>query len=147
MKSLRWLFCLVFISLLLTACVKSGGNSDEMTKSAVRPTAEPFFSQAYRQILIPDGLSFDSKQSTFVETKSFSGGVLRYTGRIEVTSLAEFFRNTMPKNKWQQVYLGTGLPMLQAYIRNGKTCMIRISESTFTTLVDIYITDSHEPVN
>jgi hypothetical protein len=136
-------FLALFLSLNLSGCLfGTGSSNDEMgTATSLQETNQPFYHYSYRQILLPFGLELDKKESLFVDTDSFTGGHLRYSGQLEIESLAEFFINTMPKNKWKKVYSSVSGRMLQAYTREGRTCIIKISETNFKTYVDIYVSD------
>ncbi|PLX48226.1 MAG: hypothetical protein C0613_11610 [Desulfobulbaceae bacterium] len=136
------LFLALFLALPLTGCGVNGGSGDEgMEVAAPEESSQPFYHYSYRQILLPFGLELDKKESLFVDTDSFTGGHLRYTGKLEIESLAEFFINTMPKNNWKKVYSSVSDRMLQAYARQDRTCIIKISETNFKTYVDIFVSD------
>lgn len=135
-------FLALFFSLILSGCIFGLGSSDdEMAVAPAEQSSQPFYHYSYRQILLPFGLELDKKESFFVDTDSFIGGHLRYVGQLEIESLAEFFINTMPKNKWKKVYSSVSGRMLQAYSREGRTCIIKITETNFKTYVDIYVSD------
>ncbi len=135
-------FIALFFSLSLSGCVFGLGASDDgMEVAPPEQNSQPFYHYSYRQILLPFGLELDKKESFFVDTDSFVGGHLRYVGQLEIESLAEFFITTMPKNKWKKVYSSVSDRMLQAYSRDGRTCIIKISETNFKTYVDIFVSD------
>ena len=141
-KSIQFTCCTLFALCCLTfaaGCTPTSSSDDALATEAV--TEQPFFARAYREIQIPPGFEFDQKHSVFVETKSFRGGILHFDGRREINSVAEFFKNNMPKHQWERQYIGTGVPMVQAYVKPDKTCMIKISESTMTTSIVIYVSD------
>ncbi len=146
-------FFALFFALTLNGCVFGLGGSDEgLEAAAPEVTSQPFYHYSYRQILLPFGLELDKKESFFVDTDSFTGGHLRYIGQLEIESLAEFFINTMPKNKWKKVYSSVSGRMLQAYSREGRTCIIKITETNFKTYVDIFVSDivgnaKNDPLN
>lgn len=132
----------LFLSLTMSGCIFGLGSAEEdMAPAPNEETNQPFYHYSYRQILLPSGLELDKKESFFVDTDSFVGGHLRYTGQLEIESLAEFFINTMPKNKWKKVYSSVSSRMLQAYSKEGRTCIIKITETNFKTYVDIYVSD------
>lgn len=130
------LFCLSFS----WGCTTTGSTDAAGDTATIEE--QPFFARAYREIQIPPGFEFDEKHSVFVETKSFRGGILHFEGRREINSVAEFFKNNMPKHQWDRQYVGTGIPMVQAYVKEHKTCMIKITESTMTTSIVIYVSDT-----
>ena len=136
-----FLTMLAFVALLLPmGCTSKTSDDEAMAPADIKE--QPFFARVYRHVQIPPGFEFIDKKSNFADTKSFRGGVLRFEGRREINSVAEFFKNNMPKHQWDRVYMDTGERMLQAYIKDNKTCMIQIYESTLTTVVEIFVTDT-----
>ena len=135
----------LFISLALTGCVGSDATTEiddgAAGASPVAEEAQPFYHSFYNKVLLPSGLSMDKKESSFVKTESFTGGNVRFTGNLELDSLGQFFTNTMPKNGWKNVYASQGAEILQAYTKDAATCIIKITETTFKTMVDIYVAD------
>lgn len=132
------------MSVTLSGCIGSDSSTevnDGMESSVAEEQAQPFYHSFYNKVLLPNGLSMDKKESSFVKTESFTGGNVRFTGKLEIDSLGEFFTNTMPKNGWKRVYGSQGVEILQAYTKEGGTCIIKITESSFKTTVDIYVAD------
>ena len=142
-KQLLVLFGLC-ISLTLTGCVGASSETDtdsEMNAAPAEEQAQPFYHSSYNKVLLPDGLTMDKKESSFVKTDSFTGGNIRFTGKLEIDSLGVFFMNTMPKNGWKNVYSSQGAEILQAYTKEAATCIIKITETSFKTTVDLYVAD------
>lgn len=132
----------VFVSLTLTGCLATGSDIDtDAEVAAPQEQAQPFYHSSYSKLLLPDGLTMDKEESSFVKTDSFTGGNVRFTGKLELDSLGVFFSNTMPKNGWTIVYSSQGKEILQAYTKEAATCIIKITESSFKTTVDIYVAD------
>ncbi len=132
------------ISLTLTGCMGASSEADTdagMTVAPAEEQAQPFYHSSYGKVLLPDGLTMDKKESSFVKTDSFTGGNIRFTGKLEIDSLGVFFMNTMPKNGWKNVYSSQGAEILQAYTKEAATCIIKITESSFKTTVDLYVAD------
>jgi hypothetical protein len=132
----------LFMSLSLVGCAGSdSGSGDDLDASSGSEQAQPFYHSFYNKVLLPSGLSMDKKESSFVKTDSFTGGNVRFTGNLELDSLGQFFTNTMPKNGWKNVYGSQGAEILQAYTKESATCIIKITETSFKTTVDIYVAD------
>ncbi|MDA3971322.1 MAG: hypothetical protein PF442_08220 [Desulfobulbaceae bacterium] len=133
---------LVILSLAFTGCVASDSSADVADGLAVQEEINaPFYHMAYKEFLLPAGLVLDKEETRFVHTDSFTGGNLRFTGKLEIESLAGFFVNSMPKNGWKRVYSNVGSEILQAYTKDKATCIVKITESRFKTIVDIYVAD------
>ncbi len=139
-----FVFFSLFLTFAVTGCLGTGANSgseDELDASAAVEQEQPFYHSTYKEILLPHGLTMDKKETSFVKTQSFTGGNVRFTGSLEVDSLGQFFVNSMPKNGWKSVYSQQGSEVLQAYTKDHATCIIKITETSFKTTVDIYVSD------
>lgn len=78
-----------------------------------------------------------------IKTESYAGGVMKFVGRVEVNSLADFFVNNMEKNNWKLVGSVKYKNVLLAFTKPNKTAMIMIMETELMrkTAVYIYVTD------
>lgn len=143
--NLKQLLILITVSFALSGCLLGMETNTEINEGddsqAPVEQAQPFYHSSYSRVLLPDGLTMDKRESSFVKTDSFTGGNIRFTGKLELDSLGQFFTNTMPKNGWKNVYASQGAEILQAYTRQGATCIIKITETSFRTNVDIYVAD------
>ncbi len=131
----------------LTGCAELGiGGSDQgMSAAPLGGPAEsqPYYANEFSDLMLPSDLTFDREKSMVVRTDSFAGGVLHYSGRVEITSLSDFFINTMPKNGWKLVGSAKYKKVLLAFVKPNKTCTVQLSEGEFgmKTGVAVYITE------
>jgi hypothetical protein len=131
------------VLLLLGGC--SGKNifsSDEsLDESAVENV--PYRADDFSDIMVPPELSWDREGSMAIKTESYAGGVMRFTGRVEVNSLADFFVNTMQRNNWKMVGSAKYKNVLLAFTKPNKTALVMIMGSDLggKTSVQIYLTD------
>lgn len=118
-----------------------GGGQDQ----ADTPPAQeaPYFAHEFSDLLIPRELNWNRDKSMFVRTESFAGGVLHYSGRVDMDSVADFFSNTMVKNGWKMVGSAKYKNVLLAFVKPDKTCTIIMSETElrYKTEVHIYINE------
>jgi hypothetical protein len=132
---------LVFISLFLflfsflAACstTKKGGTASSMEGS---PRASYY---DFDDIRIPSEMKLN-KTDSFVYTSSrLKVGVLTFSGRVDPDSLAEFFQNNMPQDKWQPLstlkYRGTML----VFLKGDRACVITIREGMFSTDLEVRV--------
>ena len=115
------------------------GHSPENASTAV--TFEPYYPADFRDLLIPGELEWNREKSFTITTDSFNGGILNFNGRVEVTSLMEFFVNGMKNDGWTSVGSIKSKNVLLAFTKDDSTCMIRIDEGgpIGKTDVQIYI--------
>jgi len=163
MTTPRKQLCTVFLSTVLalaslaalSGCAELGlaGSSDQgaaassdpfASSSSASATAEqPYRANEFSDLLLPSELSWDREKSMLVRTDSFAGGVLQYTGRVDIASLSDFFSNNMPKNGWKLAGSAKYKNILLAFIKPNKTCTILLSEDKLLmrTEVSIYVAE------
>jgi len=147
-KALGHLTALTLASLIfLVGCLPLDGTQgasdsghDAATSSAV--SSEPYSPADFRDLLIPGELEWQRSRSVSINTDSFSGGILNFSGRVEVNSLTEFFVNAMKKHEWTMIGSVKSENVLLAFTKEKASCMIKIDEGSALgkTAVNIYIT-------
>ena len=120
-----------------------GASSDPFASSAASSAEQPYRANEFTDILIPSEFSWDREKSMIVRTDSFAGGVLQYTGRVDISSSADFFSNNMPKNGWKLAGSTRYKNVLLAFTKPNKTCTIVLSEDKLLmrTEIAIYVTE------
>jgi len=143
--------CFIFISLVplllagfLTGCAEmdldffSGGS---VVDSGVEPVPqnEPYYPSDFKDVLIPGELEWNQENSMSIKTDSFSGGILNFAGRVEVTSLTNFFITSMVNNQWKMTGSVKSNKVLLSFVKPEQTCMIRIVEGEFGLKTEVYV--------
>ncbi len=132
--------CLALALLILSGCAKKDlWSSGEEGTENLTPESLPYFTNDFRDILVPSELQWDRSGSMSIKTESFAGGVLKFTGRVEVNSLTDFFVNSMSKNNWKLVGSAKYKNILLAFTKPEKNSMIIITESDLMRKTDVYI--------
>ena len=139
----------VLLLTLLTLALVTGGCSSldlsflKKTNSSDAmgpvPKNEPYYTSDFKDLLIPGELDWAQDNSMTIKTDSFQGGILNFTGRVEVTSLTNFFVTNMVKNKWKMTGSVKSNNVLLSFIKPWQTCMIRIIEGEFGLKTEVYI--------
>jgi len=119
-----------------------GGHAASLPSPASTVTSEPYSPADFRDLLIPGELEWQRDKSVSINTESFTGGILSFTGRVEVNSLTEFFVNAMKRNEWAMIGSVKSENVLLAFTKEKASCMIKIDEggTLGKTMVNIYIT-------
>lgn len=128
----------------LSGCAAMDLGSGSEQNAAVAPMEDPpYFAHEFNDLLIPKELDWNRDKSMFIRTDSFAGGVLHYSGRVDVASLADFFSNSMVKNGWKMVGSAKYKNVLLSFFKPDKTCTIILSEGElrYKTEAHIYITE------
>jgi len=142
---------LALISLIaFSGCAEMGlgGNSDPglaptPSTSSSSLNTPPYRANEFSDLLIPSELSWDREKSMLVRTESFAGGVLYYSGRVDIASLSDFFTNNMGKNGWKLAGSAKYKNILLAFVKPNKTCTILLSEDKLfmKTEVSVYLAE------
>ena len=131
--------CLVLCMLLFfVGCAEKNSNSQDdlpVLSSTV---------SSYPDIELPSDMKWDGKGSLAINTDSFSGGILKYSGRVDANSLKDFLIASMKKHQWKHVGEASYRNTLLAFIKPNKTCMAIISEgfggSYGLSYITLYVT-------
>ncbi|NTV15048.1 MAG: hypothetical protein HGA96_14145 [Desulfobulbaceae bacterium] len=155
-KHLGRLALLTCASLLfLAGCLPFDGSQDNgdsghaaMTSpggAPAMPSTEPYFPADFRDLLIPGELEWQRNKSVSINTESFTGGILNFSGRVEVNSLTEFFVNAMKKDQWTLIGSVKSENVLLAFTKEKSSCMIKIDDggTLGKTAVNISITQKN----
>ncbi len=100
---------------------------------------EPYYPDNFSDLLIPGELSWNREKSVALNSDSFNGGILNFSGRVEVTSLMEFFSSSMKNDGWTEVGSLKSKDVLLAFTKMNSSCMIRIMEGGPIGKTDVYI--------
>jgi hypothetical protein len=151
MKSLiKFVNFVIIISLLaLTGCASMHTASTSGTATATDTESaknEPYFPTNFNDFEVPGELKIDSKHTMFINTSSFTGGIIAFSGRVEITSLADYFINSMQKNNWTLTGEVRYNNILLAFTKPNKNCMISIYGDSYNykTKVNVYITENSQ---
>jgi len=93
----------------------------------------------FPDVPVPQELSLVNDRSFVYETSVFKTGVLFLTGNVDIQSLENYFKINMPKNGWRYVNNIRYRNIVLNYVKDDKTCNIRISKDTFTADVEIWV--------
>jgi hypothetical protein len=100
----------------------------------------------YEDIELPIEMKYSNKHSMSIRTDSFRGGIIHYTGRVEIRSLKDFIIASMKKNKWKLAGEVSSRNVILAFTKPSKTCMMNIepnntlSDTTLTMYVTVDVT-------
>lgn len=129
--------------ILSTGCTSKSASSSDMGVNA-----GPALSNSagnFKDIELPVEMKWDTANSMSINTNSFQGGIIKYSGRVELGSLKEFIVASMTNNKWKLVGEAQYENVLLAFTKPNKTCMMILDESfggiLGKTTVTMYVTN------
>ncbi len=98
----------------------------------------------FEDIELPAELQWHAEKSMAIRTESFKGGILVYSGRVELTSLKDFLIRSMENKKWKLAGEVQYQDVLLAFTKPNKTCMVLLDEGVGgkygSTNVTMYVT-------
>lgn len=132
------LFILAITTLLLSGCVNST-TSVQADAAGLPPVSG--FADDIQDIILPTSMEWKRKKSMTIKTESYRGGVWHYDGKVEAVSLKDFMTSSMQDNNWKLVGEAASQDIMLAFVKESKTCMMIISESSFQKItLTLYVT-------
>jgi hypothetical protein len=93
----------------------------------------------FEDVLIPSELTIDKKNSFVYGTSRSKVGVIIFEGRVEPTSLANFFQNNMRQDGWRLISSFKYREYLLNFLKEDRACVITITEKSFSTTVEVRV--------
>ena len=94
----------------------------------------------FEDIELPSEMKLDLDDTMSVKTDSFRGGILKYSGKVEMMSLRDFVIASMVNNQWKHVGEASYENILLAFTKPNKTCMVVLEEGFGGSLGKTYLT-------
>lgn len=133
-------FICLFSALMIGGCMGLKGKNQPADGSPeparTHETTAVYYD--FEDVLIPKELSVVDKQTVVVSSPGFVSGIITLKGRVERTSLFNFFSNNMQKDNWNVVSQikspGTSIMVFQ---KSTRTAVITIRDEQINTWVEI----------
>ena len=105
MRSFSKLFLALILLSMFAACTTTGmgGSSDSANESQEVRYQEPDSYYDFDDILIPKEISYDEDASYKLDNAKFRAAIMKFTGRVEVLELVQYFVNNMSKEDRKSV--------------------------------------------
>ena len=130
--------CLLFIANCAGSGLKHRESSLPQASVKAKKGPMPLYYD-FGDILIPKELKLQKKLSFVYAASGRTAGVLSFKANVEVYSLIKFFETSMEKDNWKLVSSFRSPRTLLLFRKENATCMINITEQTFTTVVEIWV--------
>ena len=138
-STLTYTIITALLVFLLSGCAAMKKDSDSPDAATNTPPAnEPYFPTSFGDFEVPGELRLERKDTLFINTSSFVGGIVKLTGHVEVGSLTDFFVNSMQKNGWKITGEIRYENVLLSFTKPNKNCMITIYDGTYGTRTEVY---------
>ncbi len=136
-KCLVLVIALLLLSFQIPACfkAKTAGKEDQTSLSEPQKPRGVYYD--FDDILVPSELTLDKKNSLVYGSGQSRVGILIFSGRVEPSSAASFFQNSMQTDGWKLVSSFKYREYILTFLKPDRACMITISEKTFSTIVEV----------
>ena len=139
----RWILNMFLaLSILLAAMVGCSGSSgnwvtDTFSDDDNENTASTLYYD-FGDVLVPRELSVDDDATYVIESSGFRTGVMTLSGRVEKTSLVNFFKNNMVKDRWTLIAsFRTPKRSILLFQKGNRWCVINVLDHAMSTEVEI----------
>lgn len=143
---MRYFFKGLLAVMLISAmfgCTTTGTNSTGDATVVSSPGASEQYEEfvpytEFDDIAVPNELSRVPDRTFIYENSEFKTGMIVMKGRVETSSLIDFFVNQMAKDNWTKETSITASVSTLVFKKPYKSCMIRVTDGTYNTEVEIY---------
>lgn len=138
MKKFIVLFVVMLFIVSGCAYFNKGTAKDE-------PASTPRYEQlnqayyGFPDVPVPKELRLVNERSFVYETTSLRAGVLVLRGNVDLQSLENYFKINMIKNGWKFVNSFKFKEVALNFVKEDKTCNIKMSKDSFDAEVEIWV--------
>ena len=133
-------FVLICLFTFYSLSVLTGCASQSSMEKPAEIAPLPHVVNNFDDIQLPAEMKLDQKKTMAIKTDSFRGGILHYSGSIEILSLRDFVIASMKNNQWKLVGEASYNNILLAFTKPNKTCMVTLENGFGGSLGSTYLT-------
>lgn len=140
-RSVVKLVIAVFLLFFISGCLgdtilKKPQQESSDVESKSKETTAVYYD--FEDVLIPKELQIIEKTTVIVSTPGFTSGIIALKGRIERTSLFNFFSSNMQKDNWSIIsLLKSPATIIMVFQKSSRTSVITIRNDQFFTYVEV----------
>lgn len=135
-------FCIILTLLFVFA----GCTARNTTSTAQEPAEnrqatyqEPDYYMDFDDIMIPKEINYDADNSYKLDNSKFRAAIMRFTGRVQVMELINYFLNNMTKDNWTLVSNNKASTVhVMTFEKYNKSCVIQVDDSFATAKTTIF---------
>ncbi len=144
---IKFILVLIIFS-MLAACTTTGmgGSSDPAGETQEAQYQEPDSYYDFDDILIPKEIAYDQDASYKLDNAKFRAAIMKFTGRVEILELVQYFVNNMAKDNWTLVSNNKASKVhVLNFEKFNKSCVIHVDDSfgsSTTTIFAVEVKDA-----
>lgn len=128
----------VVMLLVFGGCTLFQKMSSESPAQAKQEGPNQIF-YGFPDVPVPKEMTIINDKSFVYETPNFRAGVLFLSGNVDLQSLENYFKINMAKNGWKYINSFRYKDVVMNYVKEDKTCTIKMSRTAFEADVEIWI--------
>jgi len=126
---------------MLAACnsMKNTNSTTDPSSSPQTNYQEPDYYLDFDDIRIPKEIDYKPKESYKLDNAKFRASIMRFTGRVEVTELIQYFLNNMAQDNWTLVSNNKASEInVLNFEKYNKSCVIQVEDGMTTVKTSIF---------
>ncbi|ETR71844.1 MAG: lipoprotein [Candidatus Magnetoglobus multicellularis str. Araruama] len=129
----------IILCLMTNGCLTALSKNDKKNrpKTGLRQPTSLYYD--FGDVLIPKELKIVQEPSFIYRTGGYACGLMILKGRVELTSLINFFSNNMVKDNWRLLSTFKSPRTLLLFQKDNRWCIITITEGRFTMSTEVAI--------
>ncbi len=98
----------------------------------------------FDDVMVPRDMDIDRDASAVYRRDGSSIGILRMSGRIDMSSLMRYFQNNLANDGWRQVSVMRAPQSIMVFQKANRMAVIALTEDSLTTYADLWVTPMNE---
>lgn len=126
---------------MLAACTTTGSGNSGDTQSGAQAAEyqEPDYYYDFDDILIPKEISYVEDDSYKLDNSKFRAAIMKFTGRVEILELVQYFVNNMAKDNWTLISNNKASKVhVLNFEKFNKSCVIHVDDSFGSATTTIF---------
>ncbi len=130
-------FSVLMVLTLIMGCSRLG--RERKTSKEPPAVGEQARYYHFEDVLIPGELKVKMDESFIYETPSMRVGRLVFSGRVQASSLTNFFTNNMEKDGWRLINKFGFKDVVLNFSKSNRNCTVNIYDKPVNTLVEVWV--------
>jgi hypothetical protein len=128
---------LVLAAALLTGCSLMESKPEPAGDQARQGAIGRYYD--FDDIQVPVSMKLNKDKSMLFRAGTMKAGMLFFSDNLEVESLVNFFVDSMSRDNWTLKSTFKYPRVLLFFAKQSKTCVIQVTEHTFSTDVEVWV--------
>lgn len=142
-RTMVWLATVGLALLMVASCsMFDKGPAKPETAQKRLPDVREF-----DDVLIPREMDIDKDSSAIYRREGMSAGLLRLSGRVEMSSLMRYFQNNMATEGWRPISQFRSPHSLMLFQKGNRMAVIVIEDANFQTFADVWVVPMNESID